>query len=180
MMLHEQIESLITPVLKTLGLNIVRVLIIDGGKRKTLQVMIEREDNEPIGLSDCQNASNNISAILDVEDIIKDKYNLEISSPGLSRPLTKLADYDRFKGKYVKIQTTIPLKENTKNYSGKILENKEGIIVIEQEKTKEKIEIPFDMISKSNIMQIESEFRNILKNSKKTNKQKKEKDKNDK
>lgn len=179
-MLHEQIERMITPVLKTIGLNVVRVLIIDTGKRKTVQIMIEREDDKPIGLKECQEASNNISAILDVEDIIKERYNLEISSPGLSRPLTKLSDYERFKDRYAKIQTNVSIKGNAKNYTGKIKGIRDDIVIIEQEKTKEEIEIPFDKISKSNIIQIESEFREILKESKKVNKQKKEKDNNDK
>lgn len=117
-----RIEDLIAPALRAMGYALVRVKL-GGGQRPILQIMIERETAEPndggITVDDCAAASRAISAILDVEDPIPQAYSLEVSSPGLDRPLVKAADYDRFKGYAARIELGRPL-DGRKRFKGRL------------------------------------------------------------
>lgn len=126
-----KIESLLTDPLAHKGYGIVRVKI-SGELRPTLQIMIERLDGKALIVDDCATASYTISALLDVENIMKDAYVLEVSSPGLDRPLTKIADYKKFVGSDVTIKTTQALN-NRKNFSGKLESAAETAITIKLE-----------------------------------------------
>jgi len=99
------VEELVAPSLEALGLKLVRVRY-GGPGRPTLQIMIERSDHSEISVDDCALASRTVSALLDVEDPIGGAYNLEVSSPGLDRPLTRIDDFDRFAGYEAKIEMT--------------------------------------------------------------------------
>ena len=103
MQLVQTIETEITPTLKDNGYSLVRVAIT-GAEVKTLQIMAERQDEEDMTVDDCAKISRAISAVLDVADIIPTRYVLEVSSPGLDRPLLKPADYTRFTGQTAKIE----------------------------------------------------------------------------
>ncbi len=87
-MIHliDQVEQLLTPVLNHMGFEIVRIQLT-GSKRPCLQVMIERQDLTPLTMENCVQASREISAVMDVEDPIESAYRLEVTSPGLDRPL---------------------------------------------------------------------------------------------
>lgn len=98
-----KIQKMIEPSLAVLGYEVVRVRLSDGDKRKTLQLMIDRADGASISVEDCEKASHQASAVLDVEDPIESDYNLEVSSPGIDRPLTRLKDFARFAGCEAKI-----------------------------------------------------------------------------
>ncbi|HYM30660.1 MAG TPA: ribosome maturation factor RimP [Candidatus Cybelea sp.] len=113
-----RIEKLITPALQGLGLTLVRVQF-SGGNRPVLQVMAERGDGS-MTLDDCKEASRVISAILDVEDPIASAYTLEVSSPGIDRPLMRLADYGRFAGYEARVETRMPI-EGRRRFRGKLL-----------------------------------------------------------
>lgn len=101
----QTIERIITPTLDSLGYELVRVQLA-GGIRKTLQVMAEPKTGRNMSLEDCAELSRAISAVLDVEDPISDAYSLEVSSPGIDRPLTRLKDFERYDGYEVKIETS--------------------------------------------------------------------------
>lgn len=101
---EQKVLQIITPSLDQLGYELVRVKMMDADKRKTLQVMLDRADGVTITVEDCQKASRQISALLDVEDPITDRYDLEVSSPGLDRPLTRLKDFEAFKGLEAKVE----------------------------------------------------------------------------
>lgn len=116
MELTQRIENLITPIIKDDGYGVVRVQL-SGNVRKTLQIMIERLDDCNIGIADCEKVSRLISPMLDVEDWIPEAYVLEISSPGLDRPLVKPKDFIRFTGKPVLLQTNFAIK-NRKKFQG--------------------------------------------------------------
>jgi ribosome maturation factor RimP len=118
-MLEEKIEQLISASLNGLGYAIVRVKLMKPNNRQTLQIMIERIDSAPITIDDCEAASNLVSAILDVEDPIPDEYYLEMSSPGIERPLVKIADYQRFTGHKAKLSLH-NIVSGTKKHSGVI------------------------------------------------------------
>lgn len=100
-----------------MGYTLVLVRLGDGMKRKTLTVMAERKDEVMMSFDDCAEISHTVSALLDVEDLIATAYNLEVSSPGLDRPLTRLADYTRFAGYEAKIETMLPI-DGRKRFRG--------------------------------------------------------------
>lgn len=104
MSLSEQIEKIIKEPLLDNGYEIVRILF-GGEKRKNLQVMIERIDGLEITVDDCEKSSRLISVLLDVNDPIQEHYLLEVSSPGIERPLVKLKDFQRFCGELILVNT---------------------------------------------------------------------------
>ena len=113
------LEDLLNPVVEKLGYELVRVMTI-GAKNPTLQVMIDRLDGKDITVDDCATVSRALSDVLDEKDPIENQYSLEVSSPGIDRPLTKLQHFVRFVGYEAKIETIQPV-ENRKRFKGKIL-----------------------------------------------------------
>jgi len=109
----------IEPSLEAMGYRLVRVVII-GGRRPTLQVMAERLDDEAMTVDDCAQISHLVSAILDVADPIAGAYMLEISSPGIDRPLVRAQDYDRFSGFEARVELARPI-EGRKRFRGRLL-----------------------------------------------------------
>jgi ribosome maturation factor RimP len=115
-----KIEGLIGPSLEAMGYSIVRVAFTGGRTRPTLQIMAERNDNAGMTVEDCESISHTVSALLDVADPIETAYQLEISSPGIDRPLTRRADYDRFAGFEAKIEMQRPI-DGRRRFQGKLL-----------------------------------------------------------
>lgn len=111
-----RIEQIITPSVEALGYEIVRVLLL-GGQRPTLQIMAERTDGASMTVEDCADISRSVSALLDVEDPIAGAYTLEVSSPGLDRPLTRLKDFERFAGFTAKLETRLAI-DGRKRFKG--------------------------------------------------------------
>lgn len=117
-MLAERIAKLIAPTIEALGFELVRVQL-SGSQRPTLQVMAEPAGGRAMSVDDCAAISRAISALLDVEDPITGTYSLEISSPGIDRPLTKAKDYERFLGHEAKVETSAPI-DGRKRFKGAI------------------------------------------------------------
>lgn len=115
----DAIAALIAPVLEGMGYSLVRVQQ-SGGRRPTLQVMAERRDGRAMTVEDCATISRVLSAKLDVDDPIAGPYNLEVSSPGIDRPLTRLADFERFAGALARIETRAPI-DGRRRFTGRIL-----------------------------------------------------------
>ncbi|MBV9862008.1 MAG: ribosome maturation factor RimP [Alphaproteobacteria bacterium] len=113
------IARIIEPSLQEMGYRLVRVAVT-GGRRATLQVMAERLDDAPMTVEDCAEISRAVSALLDVADPIAGAYTLEISSPGIDRPLVRPEDYDRFAGFEARIELNEPL-DGRKRYRGRLL-----------------------------------------------------------
>lgn len=103
MNLIETVIKTIEPALNEMGYELVRVTI-QGKELQTLQIMAERQDRKEMGLNDCTKISRTASALLDIADPFPGKWVLEVSSPGIDRPLVKLADYERFVGQNAKIE----------------------------------------------------------------------------
>ena len=101
--IDRRIAEIITPVIEDMGFEVVRVRLMTG-KESTLQIMVQRSDGT-IEVDQCAQISTAVSALLDVEDPIVDVYTLEVSSPGIDRPLTRLKDFDQWKGFEAKIET---------------------------------------------------------------------------
>ena len=111
--------ELIEPTLNDMGFELVRVLL-HGNQRPTLQVMAERADRAPMTVEHCAEISRAVSAVLDVADPIASAYRLEVTSPGLDRPLTRRADFDRFRGFEARVETEVPI-EGRRRFRGRLL-----------------------------------------------------------
>lgn len=114
-----EVERLIVPSLEAMGYALVRVRLTGSG-RPTLQIMAERKDGREMTVEDCAEISRTISAILDVEDPIAGAYLLEVSSPGIDRPLTRPEDFDRFAGHEAKVELSQPV-DGRKRFRGRLL-----------------------------------------------------------
>lgn len=112
------IDRLIAPTLAGMGYALVRARL-SGGDRRTLQVMAERNDGATMKVADCAEISRALSALLDVEDPITGTYDLEVSSPGIDRPLVRLEDFARFAGFDAKIETARPV-DGRKRFLGRL------------------------------------------------------------
>jgi ribosome maturation factor RimP len=115
-----EVARLIAPAAEAEGLALVRVQMIGGSSDPTLQVMAERPDTRQLSLADCERLSRRISDMLDERDPIEGSYRLEVSSPGIDRPLTRLADYDDWKGHQARLTLVEPLN-GRKQYTGDLL-----------------------------------------------------------
>ena len=113
------VERLVAPTLAAMGYEIVRVLFM-GQHRPLLQIMVERADRRAMSVDDCAEVSRTVSAVLDVEDPIAGSYTLEVSSPGIDRPLTRPEDFVRFAGFEAKVETRMPL-DGRKKFTGRLL-----------------------------------------------------------
>lgn len=146
--LLKRIETIITEPLLARGYTMVRVQLT-GGNRKVLQIMIERIDDQPINVDDCSTVSRLVSVLLDVQDPIKDPYTLEVSSPGLERPLVKPKDFQRFCGQIVVVTTQQPV-DGRKRFQGRLASANENEITLELLEATEK-EVPSVTIELENI-----------------------------
>ena len=119
MELERRIADMIEPSLEGMGYELVRVLM-QGRQRPVLQIMAERKDGKAMTVEDCADISRQVSALLDVDDPIESAYSLEVSSPGIDRPLTRPKDYENYAGFEAKLETAEPL-EGRKRFRGKLL-----------------------------------------------------------
>lgn len=114
-----RVEVLIGPTVEAMGYSLVRVQIL-GRSRPRLQIMAERTDGEAMLVDDCAALSRAVSAVLDVDDPIQGAYTLEVSSPGIDRPLVRLADFDRFSGFEAKIEMVLAIN-GRRRFQGRLL-----------------------------------------------------------
>jgi ribosome maturation factor RimP len=115
----KQVTELIEPALRDLGFELVRVLM-SGGQRPTLQIMVERGGYAPPTLDDCAEVSHAVSALLDVADPLPGAYRLEVTSPGIDRPLVRRADYEHFAGFEARLETELPI-DGRRRFRGRLL-----------------------------------------------------------
>jgi ribosome maturation factor RimP len=123
------LEPIIAPAVEAAGYRLVRLRLM-GGQRKTLQVMAERPDGG-MNIEDCARLSRELSDFLEREDPIEGDYVLEVSSPGIDRPLTRLTDFARWAGHDAKIELVVPDAEGRRRFSGLVLGLEENNVVIE-------------------------------------------------
>jgi ribosome maturation factor RimP len=126
--MDQRLARIVTPVIEGLGFELVRLRFM-GGKRPVLQIMAERPEGG-IEVNDCARISRTVSAALDVEDPIEGEYTLEVSSPGIDRPLTRLKDFAAHDGYAVKIQTS-DLIDGRKNFRGILRGVQDGEVLVE-------------------------------------------------
>ncbi len=144
----DKLWELLTPVVESEGMELVEVEYKKTGRDWVVRVFIDKEGG--ITVADCSLISWQINPLLDVEDIIPHQYTLEVSSPGLDRPLKKIADYQRFKGQLARI-TTFASVEGRKKYLGRILGVEGEKVLLDIEAEKQQISIAIQDIAKGNL-----------------------------
>lgn len=161
-----KIAELVEPVVEDLGYRLVR-LKVTGVGGCTLQIMAERPDGTMM-VSDCEIVSRALSPIFDVEDILPGEYFLEVSSPGIDRPLVRPSDFERWKDQEAKIELT-QLFEGRKRYRGIVKGFREGSVILEQidaEGDKD-VELPFELLSSARLVLTDQLIAAATKSSKK-------------
>ena len=143
----KKIEEDITPLLDDLGYSLFRVTF-SGGKGGVLQIMAENKDDKPLSLDDCTKISRAVSAKLDVEDYIKYNYMLEVSSPGLDRPLIRIEDFDKYRGRQAKVELRNPINRQ-KKFVGAIKERNGDEITLSVDG--KDVSFPYDDIVKAKL-----------------------------
>ncbi len=144
----EQIRQILDPILESMGLSLWDMEFHKQGPQWLLRIFIDRESGG-VTLNDCETVSRDLSAALDVEDIISHAYTLEVSSPGLDRTLSKPEHFVRFTGSMVKIKTYQPIN-GQKVFRGKLLGLVEDMVKVELE-TGMVLEIPMTGITKASL-----------------------------
>ena len=148
----DKVESLALPLITSLGLELVEIEYKPEGRQMVLRIFIDKEGG--VLLDDCAAVSKELSALLDVEDVIPGKFSLEVSSPGLNRSLKTRADYDRYTGKLIKIKTFVPTADEAgnlrKTFLGKLV-GVEGDLILLKLLEGQSATIPFSAIAKANL-----------------------------
>ncbi len=151
----DRVTELIVPVLEDKGLELVLVEYRREGRDMVLRLYIDKEGG--ITLDDCADVSREVDVLLEVEDLISSAYRLEVSSPGLDRPLVKADDYERFRGRLAKIKMCCKCDPDQRGYQrktfvGKLLGLQDGRVQMEQaDKQGGLAELPLEDIEKANL-----------------------------
>jgi ribosome maturation factor RimP len=145
--LIEKIKEIVEPIINLEGIDLVDIEYKMEHGRWILRIYIDKEGG--VTLDDCSNISGEVGEILDVKDIIKNRYILEVSSPGLTRPLKKEEDFKRFKGRLVNIKT-FEAVDNRKRFRGELVDFVDKMVIIREEHG-EVFKLPFFNISKANL-----------------------------
>jgi ribosome maturation factor RimP len=143
------LTRLIEPEANALGFDLVRVAMIGGTSDPTLQVMAERPDTRQLTIDDCADLSRRLSEALDTADPIADAYRLEVSSPGIDRPLTRLKDFDDWKGHEARI-TLVEKLDGRKQFKGD-LDGTEGQAVAILTQDGNRHALPFDQVESAKL-----------------------------
>lgn len=142
----DKITELLTPILLEGGYELVDMLYGRLGRGCFLKVFLDKEGG--INVNDCAKVSRELGYILDVHDVVPDKYTLEVSSPGLTRPLKNSKDFEKFRGKKIRVKTKQPIMK--KNFFiGKLIDVSEGTVILEEEGAE--YSIPLEVIQKANL-----------------------------
>jgi ribosome maturation factor RimP len=146
-MTSDELQKLLEPAIERLGYELTDLEVRLSGKGGLVGLTIDKPDG--INLDDCEKVSHAMSALLDVEDPVPGNYNLEVSSPGLDRKLTKLEHFQRFEGETLKVTMRFPI-EGRRRFRGKLLSSNEENIVVEVDG--ESYSLPLTMIDTARLV----------------------------
>lgn len=146
-MVQQEIEELLKPLVSELGYELWGCEYIAQGKHSLLRIYIDKADG--IGIEDCERVSRQVSALLDVEDPIPGNYSLEVSSPGIPRPLFNKDHYKKYVGHEAQIKLIKPLN-GSRRYSGMIEEANDEFLILRV--GEERLEVQFSHIVKANLI----------------------------
>ncbi|NIZ10358.1 ribosome maturation factor RimP [Pseudooceanicola sp. HF7] len=162
--IDRRLAEIVTPVIEDMGFELVRIRLLGGNSNtKTLQIMAERAEGG-IEVDECADISNAVSAVLDVEDPVTDPYNLEVSSPGIDRPLTRLKDFDTYEGYDARIETQ-ELVGGRKRFKGVLagVEGGEVLINIEDQGEDVTVGLHFDWLADAKLVLTDELIKQMLK-----------------
>jgi len=159
--IEERLEHLLSPAIAALGFELVRVKL-SGGRRPTLQVMAEKPDHT-MGIENCAALSRELSAVLDAEDALPGGYVLEVSSPGIDRPLTRLKDFAAFAGFEARLETRQP-RDGQRRFKGRLEGIRGGTILLDTGEGTESFGL--DELEKAKLVLTEELIKASLKQSK--------------
>jgi len=142
----KQVEAIALPVLHELGLDLVEVQYRREQSGWVLRLIIDKHDG--VSLDDCVAVSREVGQLLDIEDFIEQSYSLEVSSPGLERPLKSMGDFQRFVGRKARIKTTAPI-DGEHVFIGRIKQSEGEAIVLEI--GRKEVSIPFSQVAKARL-----------------------------
>ena len=161
--LDQRLADIIEPVIVDIGFRLIRVRMLNQNGM-TMQVMAEKNDGT-MTVEDCEQVSMAISPVLDVEDPVDKEYHLEVSSPGIDRPLVRKSDFVRWQGHLVKCETSIMIG-NRKRFRGKIVEADADGFTIERDQVaygeEQKVVIPFTALSDAKLILTDDLIRDAL------------------
>jgi ribosome maturation factor RimP len=149
--MDRRLADIVQPVIEGLGFELVRIRLM-GGATRTLQIMADKPDGG-IEVDDCGEISTAVSAVLDVEDPIEENYTLEVSSPGIDRPLTRLKDFEMWKGWEARLETT-ELIDGRRRFKGTLggVEGDEVLVELDEGKETVVIGLQFDWLSDAKLI----------------------------
>ncbi|WP_430465421.1 ribosome maturation factor RimP [Tabrizicola sp.] len=149
--MDRRLADIVQPVIEGLGFELVRIRLM-GGATRTLQIMADKPEGG-IEVDHCGDISTAVSAVLDVEDPIEENYTLEVSSPGIDRPLTRLKDFEMWKGWEARIETT-ELIDGRRRFKGTLggVEGDEVLIQLDEGKEPVTIGLQFDWLSDAKLI----------------------------
>ncbi|WP_297615745.1 ribosome maturation factor RimP [uncultured Roseicyclus sp.] len=159
--MDRRMSEILTPVIEGMGFEVVRIRLM-GGMAKTLQIMVERPDGG-IEVDECALISTAISAVLDVEDPLEDAYALEVSSPGIDRPLTRLKDFETWEGYEARLETT-EMIDGRRRFKGVLagIEGDEVLINLEEGAETLTVGLHFDWLSDAKLVLTDELIREML------------------
>jgi ribosome maturation factor RimP len=157
--LEARILEMVEPSLRAMGYCVVQLRLAESRQGRTLQCVVERLDDVLMNVNDCEQISHTMSALLDVEDPIQSAYHLEVSSPGLERPLTRVEDFVRFCGHEAQVEMVMPI-DGRKRFRGTLKAENAGVITLAYEK--KEIALPFTQMKQAKLMATEALFRALF------------------
>lgn len=143
----EHLQKLLEPVISAMNYELVGIEFVSGGHAAMLRIYIDKEDG--VTIDDCEKVSHQISGVLEVEDPLQGKYNLEVSSPGLDRPLFKLEHFAQFIGSGVKVQLRSAI-DGRRRFTGIIKAVSEDKVILAIDEDEQ--ELPMNMIDRANLV----------------------------
>ena len=147
--ISDKVFSITNPIVIDMGYELLGIEYVASGKHSVLRLYIDCEKG--VGVDDCETVSRQVSAIMDVEDPINGKYNLEVSSPGIERPLFVIEHYQRFLGHDICLRTYIPI-DGRRNFTGSIGSVRETSNTIELLTELGSVTLDIDLIEKANLI----------------------------
>jgi ribosome maturation factor RimP len=165
--IDRRIAEIVTPTVEGLGFEVVRVRLL-GGKLKTIQIMADRPDGG-IEVDDCAKISTAVSAVMDVDDPLDEAYTLEVSSPGIDRPLTRMKDFEAWAGYEAKIETA-ELIDGRRRFKGLLAgtEGDEVLITLDEGAEEVTIGLKFDWLTDAKLVLTDELIREALRQKKET------------
>jgi ribosome maturation factor RimP len=148
--LEQKLTRLVEPVIADLGFSLVTIKILGEAAGMVVQIMAENPETRKLPIEACASISRAVSAAMDVEDPINGRYTLEVSSPGIDRPLTRLTDFETYKGYEAKLESDMPAENGQRKFRGRLqgLDGEQVMIVTEQGEAK----IPYSALTRAKLV----------------------------